>query len=175
MDKKNAHLVYGLVIGLVMAVMNMAFYVTGMSFKPGMQSIQYVSYIPFLAGIILNAMAFSKAKDGYVTFGNVFGSGFKASMVVTLVLIGWSVISMFIFPEMKDKALEMARETMEKSEKKMTDEQLDMALSMTKKFFNVFMIAGILLSTLFYGAIFSLIGAMVAKKKGLAPITSDNF
>src|ERR1039457_4032025 len=123
MEKKNTHLVYGFIIGIVMAILGLIFYITGLTFKPGMQSIQYVSYIPFLIGIILNAMAFSKANEGYVTFGNVFGSCFKASMIVTLVILVWSVISMFIFPEMKDKALEMARDKMMNGSQKMTDDQ----------------------------------------------------
>ena len=54
---------------------------------------------------------------------------------------------------------------------KMTEEQINMALDMTRKYFNVFMVAGIVFGTLFIGAIFSLIGAAVAKKKkGGSPI-----
>ncbi len=171
MEKKNQHIMYGFIAGVAMVVINLVLYLTGMSFKPGAQ---YISSIPFLICIILNAIAFSKANDGFVTFGNVFGNCFKASMIVTLIIVGWSVISMFVFPEMKDKALNMAEEQMKKNPQ-VTDEQIDMAMGITKKYWNTFLIAGAIFGTLIYGVIFSLIGAIVAQKKGKAPITSDNF
>ena len=175
MEKKQTHIMYGFITGIFMTIISLVLYLTGLSFKPGMESIQYVVYLPFLVGVILNAIAYSKANDGFVTFGNIFGSCFKASMLVTLVIIAWSIISVFVFPDMKEKAMTMARDKMANSSQKMTDEQMDMALNITKKYFTAIMIASVLFSTLFYGVIFSLIGGLVAKKKGPAPITSDNF
>jgi hypothetical protein len=171
METKKVHILYGLFTGIAMVIIGLIIYLTGFAFKPG---VMYIAYIPFLAGIIMNGVAFSKANDGFVTFGNVFGSCFKASMIVTLVMVAWSLLSMVIFPEMKEKAIEMAREQMVKNQK-MTDEQIDMAINMTKKYWNVFLIGGALFGYLFYGAIFSLVAGLIAKKKGSAPITSDNF
>src|SRR4051812_31581101 len=125
MEKKNTHIMYGFITGLAMVIVGLVVYLTGAAFKPGMQ---YISYIPFIIGVILNGMAYSKANDGYVTFGNVFGSCFKASMIVTIVIVAWSVISMVIFPEMKEKALTMAREQMAKNPK-MTDEVMDTSIN----------------------------------------------
>lgn len=170
--KKSVHVKYGLGIGIAMVIIGLIIYVSGSAFAPG---VQYISYIPFLVGIILNAIAFSKVNDGYVTFGKVFGNCFKAAMIVTLVIVLWSVLSMVIFPEMKEKALTMARDEMLKRQK-MTDEQVEMALNVTRKYWNTFLIAGALFGTLFWGAVFSLIGALVAKKKGDNPmIVADNF
>ena len=175
MEKKQTHIMYGFITGILMAIVSLVIYLTGLSFKPGMDYIQYVAYIPFLVGTILNAGAYSKANDGYVTFGNVFGSCFKAAMLVTLVIIAWSIISVFAFPDMKEKALNIARDKMANGNQKMTDEQMDMALNLTKKYFTAFMIAGVIFGTLFYGVIFSLIGGLIAQKKGNPPITSANF
>ncbi|MCW3120569.1 MAG: hypothetical protein JWQ38_61 [Flavipsychrobacter sp.] len=171
MDKSKQHIMYGFVSGMGLVIVSLIIYVTGMAFKPGMS---YISYIPFLIGIILNAIAYSKSKDGFVTFGNVFGNCFKACLIVTIIVVAWAVASTSLFPEMKEKAFEIARESMAKNPK-MTDEAMDSGMSIMKKFYIPMMIAGSLLSTLFYGAIFSLIGAMVAKKKGAPPITSDHF
>ena len=172
MEKKNTHIAYGFITGIVMVIIGLIIYLVGAAFKPGMQ---YVAYIPFLGGIILNALAYSKANDGYVTFGNVFGSGFKASMIVTIVIVIWSVASMAIFPEMKEKAMTMAREQMAKNPK-VTDEQIESAMNITKKYWTAFLVAGATLGTLFYGAIFALVGALVAKKKGEKIFTgTDNF
>ena len=166
MDKKNTHMKYGLVIGLIMVVVGAILYISGLALKPGMQ---YVSYIPFLIGLILNANAFTKENDGFVTYGNVFSSCFKATAIVTLILLVWAVASMYIFPHMKDEILEMTRKKMAE-DPKMTDENMDMAMNMTKKYWNVFMVAGVVFITLFWGAIFSLIAAAIPKKKGAAPM-----
>ena len=172
MEKKQTHIMYGFISGIAMVIIGLILYVTGQSFKTGMS---YIAYIPFIIGIILNGIAFSKANGGYVTFGNVFGSCFKASMIVTIVMVAWSVVSMYIFPEMKDKALELARQKMAENPK-ITDEQIEMGLNITKKYWNVFLIAGAIFGTLFYGAIFSLIGAAASPKKGEQPEqVADNF
>lgn len=169
MEKKNTHITYGFITGLVMVVVALGLYLTGMVFKPGMQ---YIQYAALLIGLILNAQAFTKANDGYVTFGKVFGSCFKAVMIVALVLTLWAVVSAFIFPEMKEKALEVAREQMAKNPK-MTDDQIDAALNITKKYWNVIVIAGSVFNNLFFGAILSLIAAAIPKKKGVNPVQMD--
>jgi uncharacterized membrane protein YciS (DUF1049 family) len=172
MEKKNTHLVYGLITGVVLVIVQMVLYLTGLAFKGS--AMQYVSQLPFLIGIIMNAMAFSKANDEFVSFGNVFGSGFRMSMIVALIVLAWSVIALFALPGMKEKALDMAREEMMKKSK-ISEEQVELSLNMMKKYWNVFMTAGVIFSNIFWGAIFSLIGAAVAKKKGPAPMVSDNF
>ncbi len=170
MEKKQTHIMYGFVSGIAMAVVGLIVYLAGIAFKPGMQ---YISFIPFLVGIVLNAMAYSKANDTYVTFGNVFGSCFKATMVAALVTVAWAIITIFVFPEMKDKAINMTHDEMSKNPK-MTDEMIDAALNITRKYWNVLVISAAIFGTLFYGAIFSLIGGAVAKKSGERPITSGN-
>jgi hypothetical protein len=155
---------------VVVVIVGLIFYLTGIAFKPG---IQYLSYVPFLIGILMNAVAYSKANEGMVTFGNIFGSCFKASMIVTLVMVAWSVLSMYLFPDMKDKAIEIARESMAKNPR-MNDENIETALNITRKYWNVFLISGAIFGTLFYGAIFSVIGGLIAKKNVIRT-TADNF
>lgn len=171
MEKKNTHIAYGLITGVICIVISLALYLANLSFKPGMQ---FVSYVPFLVGVIMNGIAFSKANDGYVTFGNVFGSCFRASMIVTLVIVLWSVAMTYIFPEMKDKIMNVTREQMLKNPK-VTDEMVDSTVNAMKKYWTVLAVAGGVFYGLFFGALFSLVGAGVAKKKGPAPITADNF
>ena len=160
MKKQQTHLMYGLITGIACVLLSIIFYVTGLSFKPWAQ---WVGYIPFLVGMILNAQAYSKANEGFVSFGEVFSSCFKGTAVVTLIVLAWSFIMIYIFPELKEKGMEIARQKME--ENNMSEEQIDQAIEMTKKFFVAFMFGGILFGYLFYGAIISLIAAATAKRK----------
>lgn len=161
----QTHKTYGLVTGLAVVVIGLILYVADLAFVKG---VQYISYLPFIIGIILNGIAFSKANDGYVKFANVFSSCFKACAIVTLIVAGWSLLSVYIFPEMVDKAMDAAREQMQNNQD-MDEEQVQQALELTKKFFTPFMIGGVVFGYMFFGAIFSLIGALVAKKKGQRP------
>ena len=161
MIKKQTHLMYGGLTGLAMVIIGLILYVSGMAFEPWAQ---WVNYIPFLIGLILNAQAYTKANEHYVTYGNVWASGFKASSIVTLVLLAWGIISMLIFPEMRENGMELARDRM--ANENMSDEQIDQALEWSEKVFFPLMIAGILFGTMFFGAILSAIAAAIPKKKG---------
>lgn len=154
---------YGLITGLVVIAVALILYLSGVAFKPGMN---YVTYIPFLIGLILNAQEFTKANDGFVTYGNVFGSCFKATAIITLLLTAWSLLSIMIFPHMMEEGLEIARQQMIK--KGLPDDQIEMGLKMARN--KVFVTGIIVFGTLFWGVILSLIAAAIPKKKGAAPL-----
>lgn len=163
MQQKQTHLLYGFLTGLAIAIVAITLYVLGLNFEPWAQ---WVSYIPFIVGLILNAQKYAQENDHFVTFGKVFSSCFKAAAITALVVLGWSLISIYIFPEMKEKGMEIARQSME--EKGLADEQIEQAIEMTKKYFVPFMMGGIVFGYMFFGALFSLVAAAIPKKKGEA-------
>lgn len=156
------HKTYGLVIGLILAVLSFGLYALNAQKTPGMQ---YLSYIPFLGGLVLNAIAFSKANDHQVTFGDVFASGFKASAIIALVITATTLLMLVAFPNMKDEAINMARIEME-NQGKASEDIIEQSLEFTSKYFYVLMISGAVFGTILQGVVFSLIGAAIAKKKG---------
>ncbi len=164
----QTHKTYGLITGLVIIVLSAVVYVANLS---EMSWIQYLLYAVFLGGLILNAMAFSKANQGAVTFGQVFSSGFKATAIVTLLAVAWVILSVTIFPDMKDRAIDLARMNMEK-EGGMDAEMMEKALTMTRNNFTTFLVMGTVFGYLVMGLIFSLIAAAVApkNKRPLTPV-----
>jgi uncharacterized membrane protein YciS (DUF1049 family) len=168
METKQTHMIYGLITAIALIALNLIVYVADLE-DPSWT--QWVNYAIFFIGVLLNAFAFSKANDQYVTFGSVFSSGFKASAIITIISIAWFLVFMMIFPEMKEKGMEIARKSMEK--KQMSEEQIDQALEMTKKYYSVFTVGVLVFSYMLFGAIFSLVGAAVAKKKGNQPMVSE--
>lgn len=164
MEKKQTHMMYGLITALALIVLNLIVYVADLDDPTWTQ---WVNYTVFFIGVLLNAFAFSKANGQYVTFGNVFSSGFKAAAIITIISVAWFFIFTLMFPEMKEKGLEIARKSME--QKGMSEEQIEEGMVMTKEYYNVFMVGGVVFSYMFFGALFSLIGAAVAKKKGEIP------
>jgi hypothetical protein len=159
--KKQTHIPYGFITALSMIVIQVVLHVLDVSIT---SPIQYLSYLVFLGGIIMNAMAYSKANDADVTFGQAFGSCFKATAIITIVMFAWTFISPMIFPDMIPKALDQIQEKMSENSK-VSEEQLETAMGFTRRNFRTFMVIGAVFYTLFAGALFSVIAAAVARKR----------
>ncbi len=152
-------IVKGAIIGLIMIIVSIA-----ASFLDLQANgyFQWVGYGIFLIGVILSISQYGKQINYNSTFGNYFAHGFKTSALVSLMMIVFLIVFMTIFPDFKEKALEVAKKDM--ADKKMSAEQMEQAINLTKKFFMVFLVGGALLGYLLFGAIASLIGAAVTKK-----------
>ena len=149
----------GLVLGLILVVVALATYFSGININGG---IQYAGYLIFIAGIIFFISQYGKQINYASTFGNYFVHGFKISAIVTVIMIVYVVVFMLIFPEFKDKAMDMARANMQS--KNLSNEQMDKAIEISRKFFTTFLIGGTLIGYLFFGVMASLIGAAITKK-----------
>lgn len=153
----------GLILGLALVAISIVTYVLMPNFED-QQKYGWISYILIAGGVAWAAYHYAKQMDGNVTFSGAFSHGFKTAAVMTIIMILYTVLAMTIlFPEMKDKGLEVARTQMEK-DGKLSDTQIDDALAMSAKYFLPFAIAGIMIVYLIIGAIGSLIGAAIAKK-----------
>lgn len=150
----------GVVLALILIVLALAIYFLGMSEN---RWVQIISYVIFIAGIIWSVTSYGKQIDYNSTFGKYFAHGFKTAATVTALMIIYIIIFFTLFPEIKEKAIEMGRKSMEEKGT-LTPEQINQALAMTRKFFMVYVIAISLLGYLIFGAIAALIGAGVTKK-----------
>jgi hypothetical protein len=160
MEKKvTTHFTKGLVIGLIMVAIGLVFQVMDIYER----WVQWLTLGIYLVAIIWACISYANDMEGNITFGKVFGHGFKTAAIVALIAIAAFAVTYFIMPEIKDKALEKAREQMAENPK-MTEEMIDQAITMTGKFFFLFGVVGALFGYAFIGLIGSLIGAGVAKK-----------
>jgi Protein of unknown function (DUF4199) len=126
---------------------------------------RWISTIVMAIAIIVFCIQFGKQQVEGVTYGKVFGYGFKIALLVSVFVVVYSLISInFIFPEYIDQVLLKTRTDLQ-AKGGMSDEQIDQAVSMTKKFMTpVPMSIFIFLATLFFGTIAALLGAAFAKK-----------
>ena len=160
------HVQKGLIISAVLIVISIGLYVGGLNTQTWAQ---WIGNIIFFAGIVWACIYYGKQKDNYVTFGNLFAHGFKVTAVVTVIMLVFTVIFVLVFPDIKEKSMEIARQRMEERGN-LTDDQIETGLNMTQKFFMVFLIGGILFGYAIFGAIASLIGAAVTKKNKTNPL-----
>ena len=165
--KVMTHVTKGLLIALILIIIGLVAHFAGIETQSWYR---WLPLVILLAAIVWGCTYYANQHGGYVTFGNIFAHGFKMTAVITVILIVWTIISLtVIFPEMKEKSLEIARQQME-DRGKMSSEQIDQAIDMTRRFFLPFTIGYILFGTLIIGAIASLLGAAVAKKKPVNPL-----
>ncbi len=170
-EKKSvSHFIAGLIIAAILIVYSM--FLTFMDLT-GNQSLSYISMVLLIVGIIFFVNQFGKSVDHTATFGQLFSYGFKATAIATLVVIAFQVIFFFIFPEYKEKIIDISREQMLK-QGQVPDAQVEQALEMVRKFFWVGLIGGSLLFNLISGAIASLIGAGITKKIPQTPFQQQS-
>ncbi len=170
MEKEiTTHIVKGVIITLILIVFGLVTYFTGTYMN---KAVQYIQYVILFAGIIWSCILYANQLNNNVTFGNIFAHGFKTTAVIMALLCVYTFISLkFLFPEMQDKIFIEARKNMEAQGA--ADADIAKGLKMMKDNFMVFAIGGILLMFSIFGAIASLIGAAVAKKKPTDPFTNQ--
>jgi Protein of unknown function (DUF4199) len=160
-SKQNTYIIAGLVISLILVVVDLIGKFASLTFTTWFK---WLPSILLIIALIIACRSFGKERDGLVTFGNIFGYGFKITLFVTGIMVVYSLLSIyFIFPEMKDLAIEEARKQMEEKGT-LSQDNIETALAMTRKLFIPFAIAGIIIGTLIIGAIGSLLGAAFTKK-----------
>jgi hypothetical protein len=166
MEKRPmSHFTKGLIISLILIVLSIISYILEQD-QASWRT--WAMNIILLGGIIWACITYGRQKDHNVTFGEVFGHGFKVTGIITLITILFTIIFVLVFPEIKEKSIDMARQEMEKNPQ-VTDAQLEQALDLTRRMFYIFLIGGIVFLYLVIGAIASLIGAAVTKKNPVSP------
>ena len=164
-QKPISHLIAGLIIGAIMILYSCVVQFTGLEQVKG---VPLIGYAIIMASLILFITMYGKAMNNQVTFGNLFSYGFKTTAVLMLIMILFTIIFFLLFPDIKEKIFDLTRQKME--ERDMSDDEIEKALSLWKRMFWVFTIGGIALVYAVVGAIASLIGAAITKKKPISPI-----
>lgn len=155
----------GLVIAGLAVVFALLANFLGGSNEAGLGIFQYLIIIIMLIVLIHQ---FGKRSNYHKTFGELFGYGFKATAIYTLIFICFLVIYLLLNPDIKQKSLDAARIEMEK--KGNTTADIDKAMAIANDYFYI----GVGGMTMFFlvlvGTIGSLIGAAVTKKIPYQPV-----
>src|SRR3954447_1070542 len=171
MEKKPVSpLVVGVVIGLVSILLFLIFYFTGRTFKK--DAISYLPAAVFLGLIIFFTIKWANDNNNNVTFGQCFGYGFKCTAVTAIISFIFTLIFLFIFPDIKTQFLNFQREQFEQNAQ-FSDDQRERMLSGLGNYFTLIMLGGGLFGNLIIGLVASLIGAAVAKKNPQSPFEQN--
>ena len=139
--------------------------------------IKYVGFIPFIVFLILTQKEYKEQLGGYLTFGEGFSAGFRFAVFTGLMVAVFTYLYLAVLsPDVMEKAAEQARAQMEA--KNMSSEDIDKAISITKKLGPIFGAFGVAIFDAVIGAIVALIGAAIFKNERTAfntPDVADNY
>ena len=106
-----------------------------------------------------------KLNSGFISFGQCLKVGVSLCVVAGLIYALFTTAFQMIFPEYFDEVFRKMQSVMLKENPQMTQEQIDMSVSMMKKFSNpVFAIPITIVMFAFIGLIHSLIVGAIVKK-----------
>ncbi|UOE52720.1 DUF4199 domain-containing protein [Mucilaginibacter sp. SMC90] len=138
-------------------------------------SLKYLSFLPFLAFMFLAQKEYKDQLGGYVTYGEGFLSGFLYAIFTgVFIAIFTYVYYAILSPEMVDKIIDASQKKMTE-DGKLSQDQIDAALNMTRKYFAAFAVVGVVFMYAIFGTIVSLISAAVFKNERSPFDTPDNY
>lgn len=159
MKSKN-HVVYGLIGALVTIVLFLVQYFLNISFQNDI--FKWLPLLAVVVVIILGCINYSKINGGDVSFGEVFGNGFRITAVITVIAAVFYIIFVQLFPEFKDRVIE---EAIAAGPRMGSEAEMEKGMEMFRNNFSLLMVGGTIFWNLLIGVVASLIGAGIAKKK----------
>src|SRR5436190_14880612 len=126
MEKKPiSHFVAGLIVGSVAIILFLIYYFTGLSFRSNAWS--YIPALMTIGLIIYFVLQYGKANFNNLTFGNLFGYGFKTTAIFAIIMTAFMILVLYIFPDYKEKFMEAMSNQLNK-QNNLQEEQKEMAL-----------------------------------------------
>ena len=161
---RNLNATYkGIITGLVMVGISLAIFYIKKSFD---NSLQYITYLVYIAGIGWTLYSYSKMPGAIRSFKNYFSQGFKCFVVVTLVMLAFTYIFIKSDPSMKEQMAVNYRIELEKKGN-LTPDEITRSVDNAKEYFVMMFVSAAIFGYLAIGAVITaIISAILIKSKG---------
>ncbi|WP_121665726.1 DUF4199 domain-containing protein [Mesonia aquimarina] len=161
---KNIAFTYGIGIGLLGILQLVLMYVLNLQ-----QDNYLFGAILFIISIIIYVFGikdFKAKNNGYLSLTQALKLGLAIAAIGGVIGALYSFIHYnYIYPEFIDIQIENAEKAMRENQPSMTEEQINQALTMSRKFTNPFVLSTFaLIGTLFFGFLISLVAGLIMKK-----------
>ena len=161
---------YGLIVGFAFIIIAVILYLFDLT-NPTIS--QFVNFLIILVGIVIGTKSYrDNTLGGVISYSKALGAGTLIIFFSSIILAFYTYLFFTVIdPDAVEKIFELSEEKM--IEKGMPDEQIEIAIEMTRKFTTPLLISVmIIFSITFWGFVFSLITSIFLKKAG-DPFESD--
>lgn len=159
----------GLLFGVIMVLEFIISYIIGLekliasSFGVIINLLNYL-ILPFLF-IYSGCINYKKSNNGFVTFSECLKIGVSITVIAALIYAFFNLFFNLIFPDFGEQILRITKSEILKKSPNMTAEQIDMAISMTKKFMSQYIVFPVtIVMYAFFGLLYSLLVGAIVKK-----------
>lgn len=156
---------YGVILGVIMILIAVVMYVTGMSLRAE-QWPQYLYYVIFPIVIFYAISQFKKQNANVLSLGQAIKLGVVIAAISAIVYIIYGLIFNYIIdPEFMGQVKEVVRDKMVEAPNA-TQEMVDQQMKVVEMFMNPMIGSALWIGlSMFFGLIYSLIGGLVMKKE----------
>lgn len=152
----------GIITAIVMMIIVLITYYSGM---PADSPFQYLIYVAYALGITWTLVAYRMSDLFTRKFWDSFIRGFRCFIVVTLLMTAFTFTFSKMHPEFKSESAEAYRRDLTKEKSKLPDE-VDKEVTLYKKRYDTMLVYGSIIGYLIIGAgVTAAISAFIPKRK----------
>lgn len=159
--KAISHFTAGIITAAVAIALFFIYYHTGLSYVSNFISI--IPYIITVLLLVLFVVLYGRAYNYKVIYGNLFGYGFKTTMIFSLLMAAFIFLIIYVLPGYKEKYLDLLNGHMA-IDKTMTPEQKELTYNIASKNFRNIQVGTNLFMNLIAGTVGAVIGATLTRK-----------
>jgi Protein of unknown function (DUF4199) len=145
----------GLITGVIMILISMVIFFVKKNFE---NNLQYITYTVYVAGILWTLFTFKQETNNTASFKQYFAEGFKCFIVVTLLMVLFTLVFLLLHPEMKEQMAVMMRTEISKL-KDVTPLDIENRVASARKAFIPSLLIGAVFGYLAIGALISVVTA----------------
>ncbi len=162
---KSLMLNYGLALGIVSIIIGLINFSFGNIYDPHW-AVSVIGIITMVVIIIFALKSYKTSNNGLLSLGTALKIGLGISLISAIIYIIYQfVFTSFIEPEFFKNMEAFQEQKMIDSNPNISDEQLEMQVSMMKKFMGMGVTAAMtFVASLFFGFLISLVGGLIMKK-----------
>ena len=156
---------YGIILGIASILVSVIFFALNMHYDQDWKQGTLGGLIT-IAIIFIGIKKYKEFNEGYLSVGDAIKTGLGIALIGGIISVIYSLIFMnFIEPDFIANMMEKVEQMTIEKYPNFTDEQIEQALAMQKKFMSpMIMTAMSLIVSLFFGLIISLISGLILKK-----------
>ncbi len=154
----------GIITGAAMIAFSLIIYKAKGSFE---NNLPYITYVMYVAGILWSLLNFKKNSDGPAGFKPFFAEGFKCFVLVTFLMVLFTLVFILMHPELKEQMATIMRSDLAKN-KDFTPVDIEKSIATAKKLFLPGYIMAVVFSYLAIGAAVTALGAVALSRKQTA-------